>query len=79
MFPNFLVSPKHLLVLEKAWSKVCSLKFLSTQSVLRVGASKPVKNMLTTIKMSISQPFVFLFSPSKFFVFFGFNLSETFL
>ena len=42
----------------QACSRPCIFRFLSTQSVLSVFASKPVRNIPTTIRMSISLFFI---------------------
>ena len=44
-------------VLENACIRPCIFRFLSTQSVFNVVASKPVRNILTTISKSISRFF----------------------
>ena len=44
-------------VRENAWMRPCIFRFLSTQSVLSVVASKPVRNILTTIRMSTWRSF----------------------
>ena len=57
MFPKVFTEFKMRFVREKAWMSPWDRRFLSTQSVLSVVASKPVRNMLTTMTMSISRRF----------------------
>ena len=55
MFPKVLTELRIRLVREYAWISPWARKPLSTYSVLSVVASKPVRNMFTTIATSSSR------------------------
>jgi hypothetical protein len=57
MLPKVLTELRIRLVRENAWISPCCLRFLSTQRVFSVVASKPVKNMSTTMSKSTWRAF----------------------
>ena len=58
MFPNALTELRMRLVRENACSSPCCRSGLSTQSVLSVVASNPVRNMFTTTSRSSLRDFI---------------------